>query len=228
MGMFSVDIAGVAGAALGIIGIVLLTYLVTFGLGIVMYILQALGLYTIAQRRGIKHPWLAWLPLTNMWILGSVADQYRYVSRGQIRNRRKWLLFLNIIMLALSIAAIAGYVAVFVEIAVQIPDLSYVFTGQPLGGGVIPALWVFGVLAAVWVLAVIETVIQYVCLYDLYASCCPSYKVLFLVLSILFNVTVPFLVFGCRNKDGGMPPRKDEAPRTMASDPERFQENTEE
>lgn len=228
MGMFSVDIGGVAGAALGIIGIVLFTYLVTFGLGIVMYILQALGLYTIAQRRGIKHPWLAWLPLVNMWILGSIADQYRYVSKGQIRNRRKWLLVLHIVMLALSIAAIAGYVAVFVEIIIQIPDLSYVFTGQPLGGGVIPALWVFGVLAAVWVLAVIVTVIQYVCLYDLYASCTPNYKVLFLVLSLLFNVTVPFLVFGCRNKDDGMPPRKDEMPHAVASDPENFQENPEE
>ncbi len=226
--MYPADISSIAGAALGIIGIVLLTYLVTFGLGIVMYILQALGLYTIAQWRGIKHPWLAWLPVTNVWILGSIADQYRYVSRGQVRNRRKWLLALHIVMLALSIAAIAGYVAVFVEMIIQIPDMSYIMTGQPLGAGVIPALWVFGVIAAVWVLAVIVTVIQYVCLYDLYASSAPSYKVLFLVLSILFNVTMPFLVFACRKKDGGMPPRKDEMPCAPAGDPEDFQQNPEE
>ena len=31
---------------------------------------------------------------------------------------------------------------------------------------------------------------------------------LFLVLSIVFNITEPFFVFSCRNKDFGMPPRK--------------------
>lgn len=209
MGPFSAEISGVAGAALGIIAIVLITYLVTFGLGIVMYILQSLGMYTIAQRRGIRHPWLAWLPVLNMWILGSISDQYRYVVRGQIRNRRKWLLVLSIVMLALSLAAVGGYVAVLVDIAMQIPDITYVISGQLPGGGVLPALWVFGVIAAVWVLAVVATVLQYACLYDLYASCTPNYKVLFLVLSILFNVTMPFLVFACRKKDDGMPPRKD-------------------
>ena len=209
MGLFSAEISGVAGAALGIIAIVLITYLVTFGLGIVMYILQSLGMYTIAQRRGIRHPWLAWLPFLHMWILGSISDQYRYVVRGQIRNRRKWLLVLSIVMLALSLAAVGGYVAVLVDIAMQIPDITYVISGQLPGGGVLPALWVFGVIAAVWVLAVVATVLQYACLYDLYASCTPNYKVLFLVLSILFNVTMPFLVFACRKKDGGMPPRKD-------------------
>lgn len=208
MGLVPAEVGGVAGAALGIIAIVLLTYLVTFGLGIVMYILQSLGIYTIAQRRGIKHPWLGWLPVANMWILGSISDQYRYVVRGQIRNRRKWLLVLSIVMLALSLAAVGGYVAVLMEFVMQIPDITYVITGHLPGGGVLPALWVFGVIAAIWILAVAAAVLQYVCLYDLYASCTPNYKVLFLVLSILFNVTMPFLVFACRKKDGGMPPRR--------------------
>lgn len=209
MGLVSAEVGGVAGAALGIVAIVLLTYLVTFGLGIVMYILQSLGIYTIAQRRGIKYPWLAWLPVANMWILGSISDQYRYVARGQIRNRRKWLLALSIVMLTLSLAAVGGYVAVLVEFVMQIPDITYVVSGPLPGGGVLPALWVFGVIAAIWILAVAAAVLQYVCLYDLYASCTPNYKVLFLVLSILFNVTMPFLVFACRKKDGGMPPRRD-------------------
>ena len=81
--MYPADITGVAGAALGIIAIVLVAYLLTFGLGITVYILYSLGIYTIAQRRGIKHPWMAWLPVANMWVLGSIADQYRYVSHGQ-------------------------------------------------------------------------------------------------------------------------------------------------
>ena len=66
------------------------------GLSILAYILQALALYTIAKRRGIRKPWLAWIPFGNSWILGSLSDQYHYVTKRTIKNRRKLLLGLEI------------------------------------------------------------------------------------------------------------------------------------
>ena len=47
-------------------------------------------------------------------------------------------------------------------------------------------------------------------LYDVYRSMDPSNSVLFLVLSILFGVTEPFFLFFNRNKDLGMPPRRED------------------
>ncbi len=29
------------------------------------YILSSLGFYTLAKRRGIRHPWLSWIPVAN-------------------------------------------------------------------------------------------------------------------------------------------------------------------
>lgn len=49
-------------------------------------------------------------------------------------------------------------------------------------------------------------------LYDIYVSMDPGNSVLFTVLSILFRVTKPVFLFINRNKDGGMPPRR-EVPR---------------
>ena len=51
-------------------------------IGIATYVLSALGLYTIAKRRGLNHPWLAWIPVASAWIVGSLSDQYRYVVNG--------------------------------------------------------------------------------------------------------------------------------------------------
>ena len=51
-------------------------------------------------------------------------------------------------------------------------------------------------------------VFRYMALYDIYKSLDPENCVLFLVLSILFGVTEPFFLFFSREKDGGMPPRK--------------------
>lgn len=216
---YSVETTGAAGAALGIIAIVLVTYLLTFGLAIVMYILQSLGLYTIAQRRGIKNPWMAWLPVTNMWILGSISDQYHYVALGQIRNRRKVLLGLCIAILTLGLVFFCLYVGVVVKLVLQIPELEFMHEDQILQLIMTPMVGSLSVCLIMWIVSVIAAVFEYVCLYDLYASCVPENKVLFLVLSILVNVTMPFFVFACRKKDSGMPPRKDEAPAALPAEP---------
>lgn len=184
----------------GMIGIFAIVYililLLSMALSTAVYVLQSLGLYTIAKRRGIRNGWLAWIPMGNMWILGSISDQYQYVAKGKIKSRRK-------LLLGLGIGVIAVYIAWVFSMIMSI------ILSEGVGSGAAMAV-VFSVLAvlAVWVLAVILTVYQYIAYYDLFCSCDPGNSVLYLVLSILFNVTLPFFVFFCRKKDLGMPPRK--------------------
>ena len=40
-------------------------------LGIASYVLSAVAIYVIARRRGLRKPWLAWVPVLNVWLLGS-------------------------------------------------------------------------------------------------------------------------------------------------------------
>ena len=56
--------------------------------------------------------------------------------------------------------------------------------------------------------AIAAAVIRFVALYDVYRSLDPNNAVLFLVLSIFFGVTEPFFLFFNRDKDAGMPPRR--------------------
>ena len=74
----------------------LITSSISFLLSVATYVLTALGLYTIAQRRGINKPWLAWIPVVNVWTLGCISDQYRYVVKGEKKSKRKVLIGLNI------------------------------------------------------------------------------------------------------------------------------------
>ena len=67
-------------------------------LSIAGYVLTALALYTIARRRGLKNPWLAWIPVADCWLLGSLSDQYRYVVKGEHKSKRKILLFFRILI----------------------------------------------------------------------------------------------------------------------------------
>ena len=42
--------------------------------GIVCYVFHALALMRLAQRRGIAHAWLAWIPVADSYLFGKVAE----------------------------------------------------------------------------------------------------------------------------------------------------------
>jgi len=175
-------------------------------LGIASYVLTALALYTLAQRRGIKKAWLSWVPVINCWIIGSLSDQYRYAVKGEVKNKRKTLLTLNILNWVLRFAMVIG-VLVMAVAGIQ----SAMGSRDGLLGGIMGI--VFGALALslpIIVVSIATVVIRFMALYDIYTSCQPQNNVLYLVLSIIFRVTEPFFLFLCRDKDEGMPPRKQE------------------
>ena len=176
-------------AVFGVIG------LISLGLGLVMYIFLSLSLFTLAKRRGILHPGLAWVPVCGArWIMGSLADQYVYFTEGKVKYQRRLLLWLEVgmyVLLGLFFALVGGLVAGAVL--------------QNETQAVTMAIWMllgyFLLLAEIIVFAVF----QYIALHKIYKSCDPKNTTLFLVLSILFNITMPFFLFACRKKDLGMP-----------------------
>ena len=180
--------------------------MVASSFGIALYVLRALGLYSIAKRRGINHPWMSWVPVLDLWVVGCISDQYQYVVNGKVRNKRKWLLGLSIAMAVLYIVfAVLIGVAVFGAVGGMTGSMSDNQLVATLLGPVMGL--VFGLIPLVGI-AIAVMAIRYVAMYDLYTSCSPQNNILFLVLSIFFTVTEPFFLFFIRNKDEGMPPRR--------------------
>jgi len=187
----------------------LLSGVPSFLLGIAGYVLTALGLYTLAKRRGLNRPWLAWVPVINCWILGSLSDQYRYVVKGEIKSKRKVLLVLNLLSTALGTAIVAVAVAMVVNLTGDI--FRGVGEEEMFRSVMGPVVGVLGLSLPMAGIAIAYAVIHFMALYDVYRSMDPVNCVLFTVLSILFGVTEPFFLFFSRNKDLGMPPRRQEA-----------------
>ena len=178
-------------------------------LGIASYVLTSLALYTLATRRGIDKAWLSWVPVLNVWIIGSLSDQYRYVAKGQYKSKRKALLILNLVNVVITVILLIVAAGVAVELVsgavygVGGTDLLHSVLGSTLGAAGL-ALTMSGI-------AIAAAVIRYMAMYDIYTSMDPGNSVMFLVLSIIFHVTEPFFLFFSRNKDAGMPPRRKES-----------------
>lgn len=181
--------AAVAGLLLSVLGWTLL-------IGLILWVLRCVSVHTIARRRGLSKPWLAWLPIGHEWMLGSISDQYKYVTAGKIRGRRKVMLALSL-SVALCVGVCAG-VAVFVG----------------LGGGI--ELTTMIGLALMWLvlvaLGIASVVMGLMCEYDLYRSCDPKNAVAYLVLAIILCGTGPAFMLACRNRDDGMPPMWNQPP----------------
>ena len=173
---------------------------------IATYVLTALALYTIAKRRGLKNAWLAWIPVVDCWLLGSLSDQYQYVVNGQHKSKRKILLLFRILITIMWIS-LMGLLA----------NLFFHAFGSILWGSMNDdqifqilhqAMNLLALCLPLVGASIAYAVFRYMALYDIYRSLDPANCVLFLVLSILFGVTEPFFLFFSRNKDDGMPPRK--------------------
>ena len=184
-------------------------------LSLATYVLTALALYTIARRRGLKNPWLAWIPVADCWLLGSLSDQYRYVVKGEHKSKRKILLFFRILTAVMWISLIGLLVNLCFH------AVGSVFWGTMSDERIFQilhqALNLLVVCLPLIGISIAYAVFRYMALYDIYKSLDPANCVLFLVLSILFGVTEPFFLFFSRNKDDGMPPRKQPVVDTPSS-----------
>lgn len=211
------DMGQLENTVLAVLGVYLVIMLISSIYSIVVYVLQSLGFYSIAKRRGIHNPWLAWIPVANLWVLGSISDHYQYIAKNKKTSRRKILIGLTI---ALYVVAIV--LGIVLGLIISIAAIS----GAPERAVVLLVILVLAYLVLL-VLAIILTVFQYIAFNDLFTSCNPNNATAFLVLSIFFSFLLPYFVFACRKKDLGMPvpqqPVQPEAPKYIPA-PETVEE----
>ena len=198
------------GDGLGILVFWILYALFSGGFGIALYVLRSYGVYSIAKNRGIRRAWFAWLPVVDQYMLGCISDQYRYVAKGQVKNKRKVLLTLNILLGVLYVVFAVLYIVLLVG-AIQ-GTVGAMNGNADASQAMGTVLAILGCTLPALGLGIASTVLRYMALYDLYTSCSPANNVLFLVLSIVFPVTEPFFLFFNRKKEDGMPPRKQTPP----------------
>ena len=193
---------------------------------LLVYIFSGLGLYTIAKRRGIHNPWLAWVPWANLWLLGSIADHYRYVVRGEVKNRRKVLLGTEITTSLIGMAVLVLCVNILVNIlsvgVENLESMDEAMAQRMLAAISGPGIAMVALLLPLLVVAILHTVFYLISLHDIYKSCDPSNATLYLVLGLFFSFAVPVFLMICRKKDNGMVPQQTTAYGSTAYHPSSY------
>lgn len=164
---------------------------------LIMYIFEAIGLYSVAKRRGLKHPFMAWIPYTNTYLFGKAAEQYETAVKGKSKNYKAILLSLSIILTAVTVLFSVVIYALSNSIVYLAQDCAY------NSDAIVLIISLILLYIAMLVVSVIYSVFYFIALHKIYRSFSTKSSTLLLIFSIIFPVIVPFVIFASRKKDDG-------------------------
>ncbi len=150
--------------------------------GVVAVVFQGIGIMKMHEKLGLKHGWMAFVPILNSYALGKVAEQYIK------ENGKKSAKFSIILVVAQAVSF--GF-AVFMGIILGI------------GTAFLP-ISIYSILNALfstvaYAISFAVSVITYIALWRVFAIFSNKNATLYLILSIFVSVVQPFLIFAIRN-----------------------------
>ena len=107
-------------------GLGILTVLFICLIPIALYIFSSFGLYTMALKKNIEYPWLAWIPIIKLFILGEIIGEKVTISSLKIPYAQVILPIASICSGALIAIPFFGWI-IGIAIAVYYSDSAVLF-----------------------------------------------------------------------------------------------------
>ena len=204
-GLFSqiLEEAGINEADLMVFAGIMIVYFAFFAIvAIVMYLLEAIGLYGMAKSSGISRPWRGFVPFANTFLFGKIAEKYQRRDGKRSAKFGGLLLAFEILTLLFSIATMAFVISMISVLATSYNDSELnASIVVPMIAMLVCCFVLIGVLIA-------YVVIYYVALWRIFTAFDYNNATVYLVLSIFFSFLAPIFLFVLRNKQPVFDPRE--------------------
>ena len=168
-------------------------------IGIAIYLLESISVYKMAKSAEIKNPWLAFIPVANDWVFGTLAEKYKKKNGtksarfGIILPVLEGIVLIEAIALTIftviSVKEITGYALDAVNTSAEMAPEQFM--------SLIPVIILYFALIAV---AIAYAVVFFIALWRVYSSFDKSNATLYIVLSVIFTISVPIILFIIRNR----------------------------
>lgn len=145
-------------------------------------LLTALALWWTARWFCIPRPWLALIPVADLWVLGTLGDRYHSRERGREKHMGRNLPLLGAGALA-SILLVAGVWQVAHSLDLH-TELSMALD-----------IGVLFLATGIWGVFLVQ---RFIALWDLYQGYASLRKNRYIVLSVLFPFLIPLFIYRCR------------------------------
>lgn len=188
-------------------GLLAVASVITLIIGIVLYVFQAIGMYSISKRRQLGKSGFAWVPVLNMIKFGEISDDAVLNKSGKKPHMRILLPVFCVVGVIVTLIGtfvfilstnfyslnIMNHLSTFQEFATYLRRTAAI-TSQ---AGLIIALILFilGML-----LYTVSQVMLFICCFHIFRSTSTKYVAMF-ILSLVFPVLLPIFLFAVRRND---------------------------
>ncbi len=114
---------------LSIMSILTIILAIALVIGIVCYVFNAIGLYSMAKNRNIDHAWLAWLPIANSYLMGELINDDVSIGSWHIPYAKLFLPLMGLALtLMMAILNLIPYLGAFLGILLSLALGFYYYT----------------------------------------------------------------------------------------------------
>ena len=186
--------------------IILILIFVIYGgiflFGIADYVLSSLGLYGIAKKRNISWAGLAWLPIGNLWVMGSIIDSYEDKKEDHFK---KWRVLLPVLMAVVVAAYILIYVVYFVMYFAMFGTMVVEANVEEIPEASIGLFLIFMIVIIIMfvLLALVMAAAQalnYIAIYKVYENIATKKEIKYLILSVAVPLADGICMLKCKNQ----------------------------
>ena len=175
------------------------TFTISLLVGLALYLLESIGVYKMAKSAEIKNPWLAFIPVANGWVFGTLAEKYKK------KNGTKSARF-GIILPVLEGIVLIEAIALTIFTVISIKEITgYALDAVNTSSEMAPEQFMSLISVIILYFALIAVAISYavvffIALWRVYSSFYKSNATLYIVLSVIFTISVPIILFIIRNR----------------------------
>lgn len=187
--------AGINEADLMVFASIIGVYFAFLGIiSLVMYLLNAFGLYGMAKGSGISAPWRGFIPFANTFLFGKIAERYVKKDGKPSAKFGGLLLAFEILTLVLAVVTVAFAISMFFVLAVAESETELAYSiVAPILAMLISCFVLMGV-------SITYIVLYYVALWRIFTAFDYNNATVYFVLSIIFSFLGPIFLFVLRNK----------------------------
>ena len=189
-----------AEAVLRFFRLIIFASILSVAIALVIYVLRAIGVYTMAKSAGVSAPWMAFVPLVNGFTFGAIAE--KYVKRdGSKTVKFSWiLLFLSVAKSLLSIVFLVVSVIQTRQFFALLESNQEFSIPQEAMRAFFPVVFLFFLIAGI---GLAHLILHYVATYRLFLIFHYQNAALFTTLSVLgmlfaSDLIEPILLFVVR------------------------------
>ena len=165
-----------------------------------LFLLQGIGLFTMAKRRGFKKSFLAFIPFVNLWYIGKLAGDCNFFGQ-KVKRAGMYAMIAQIIITVLSLLALAS--EMYLWISFGVPEVSQMGSAYWTGltGFALTVSKFFDISA--YLLSIFQLayeILLVILLMGLYKQYAPNQYMVLGVLTLFIPLAHYIVIFALRNR----------------------------